>query len=194
MRSIPRESTPATSPHPRTTRMSSNAWVKPSRRPEEKEGASVTSRQAQPHAHTPPRHPTSVHARTPAAPTAPREPRVRHSTTRPNPRPAAPPPNLQGGYSLGRAQATRRRRSLPPQQPAHPPQQAPATANMPVGRAAQKPPRPDNPHNVTPYSGQSLPATQPDTTAEPHPEESKRTGSRWTPNGAEPKPASVGTA
>ena len=40
----------------------------------------------------------------------------------PSPRPAAPPPDPEGGYSLGRAQATRQRHSLPAQQPSHPPQ------------------------------------------------------------------------
>ena len=141
MRSTPMESTPASSPHPRTTRMSTDACGRPSRRCEEKAGASGTSPEAQPHPH----HPTSVDAQTPAAPTAPREPRAPHSTTRLSPGPAAPPPN-------------------------------PATQ----------------------------PATAAERHAEPYPEETERTGSRWTrartptgtatPSGAEPKPAAVKTA
>ena len=145
MRSTPRESTHATSPRPETTRMSSGARERPSRRREEKAGACGTSPQARPRAHTPPRHPASVGAQTLAAPTASREPRAPHSTTRLTPRPAAPPAN-------------------------------PAT----------------------------LPATAAECHAGPRRQETKRTGSRWTPtrtptstatpNGAEPKPATVETA
>ena len=46
-----------------------------------------------PHTHTPPHHPKSVGAPTPAAPTAPQEPCAPHNTTRLTPRRAAPPPN-----------------------------------------------------------------------------------------------------
>ena len=106
MRSIPRESTPASSPHPRTTRMSSDACGRPSKRRGGKEGAYGTSPQAQPHPRTPPRHPTSTDARMPAAPTlprpaAPREPRAPHNMTRLTPRPAAPPPHPMGGLLPG---------------------------------------------------------------------------------------------
>ena len=52
-----------------------------------------TSPKAQPRTNTPPHHPTSVGAPTPAAPTAPQEPSAPHNTTRPTPRPVAPPPN-----------------------------------------------------------------------------------------------------
>ena len=82
MSSTPRESTPAASPRPRTTRMSSSACRRPYRRHNEKADACGTSAQAQPCTHTPLRHPASVDAPTPAAPTAPREPRAPHSTTR----------------------------------------------------------------------------------------------------------------
>ena len=82
----------ATSPRPRTTGMSSGACGRPSRRHRETASASKTSPKAQPRTHTPPRHPTSVGAPTPAVPIAPQEPCAPHSTTRLNPRPAAPPP------------------------------------------------------------------------------------------------------
>ena len=62
MRSTPWESTPATSPHPRTTRMSSGACGRPSRRRSETASACGTSPKAQPRTHTHPRHPTSVGA------------------------------------------------------------------------------------------------------------------------------------
>ena len=93
MRSTPRESTPATPPRPRTTRMSSGACGRPSRRRNEKADARGTSPQAQAHAHTPPRHPTAVDAPTPAAPAAPQEPCAPHSTMRLTHQPATPPPN-----------------------------------------------------------------------------------------------------
>ena len=145
MRFFPRESTSATSRHPRTTSMSSDARRRPSRRREEREGACGTSPEAQPHAQTPPCHPASVDARTLAAPTAPREPRAPHSTTLQTPRPAAPPPNPKGGYSLGRAQAPCRRGSLPTQHPAHPPQprrqqRTRPPAEPPRGRPSPSPP------------------------------------------------------
>ena len=93
MRSTRWESTPATSPRPRTTRMSSGACGRPSRRHSETASACGTSPKAQPRTHTPPHHPTSVGAPTPAAPTAPQEPCAPHNTTRLTSRPAAPPPN-----------------------------------------------------------------------------------------------------
>ena len=93
MRSTPWESNPATSPRPRTTRMSSGACRRPSRRHSETASACGTSPKAQPRTHTHPHHPTSVGAPTPAAPTAPEEPCAPHNTTRLTPRPAAPPPN-----------------------------------------------------------------------------------------------------
>ena len=93
MRSTPWESTPATPPHPRPTRMSSGACRRPSRRHSETASACWTSPKAQPRTHTFPHHPTSVVAPTPAAPTAPQEPCPPHNTTRLTPRPAAPPPN-----------------------------------------------------------------------------------------------------
>ena len=120
MPSIPRESAPTTSPHSKTTRMSSDACLRTSRRRGEKEGACGTSTQARPHAHTPLRHAASFNARTPAAPAPPRpavarEPGVPHNMTRLGPRPAAPQPNPKGGYSPDCAQIARRRRSMPPQ-------------------------------------------------------------------------------
>ena len=93
MRSNPWESTPATSPRPRTTRMSLGACRRPSRRHSETASACGTSPKAQPRTNTPPQHPTSVGALTPAALTAPQEPCAPHNTTRLTPRPAAPPPN-----------------------------------------------------------------------------------------------------
>ena len=93
MRSNPWESTPATSPRPRTGRMSSGACGRPSRRHSETASACGTSPKAEPRTNTHPHHPTSVGAPTPAAPTAPQEPCTRHNTTRLTPRPAAPPPN-----------------------------------------------------------------------------------------------------
>ena len=76
MRSTPWESTPATSPRPRTTRMSSGACGRPSRRHSETASACETSLKAQPRTST-----------------APQEPCAPHNTTRLTPRPAAPPPN-----------------------------------------------------------------------------------------------------
>ena len=93
MRSNPRESTLASSPRPKATRMSSRACRRPSRRREGKRGACGTSFQAQRRAHTFPRHPASVDTQTLAAPTAPLEPRAPHSTTTLTPWPAEPPPN-----------------------------------------------------------------------------------------------------
>ena len=93
MRSTPSESNPATSPRPRTTRMSSGACGSPSRRRSETASACETSPKAQPRTHTPPRYPTSVGALTLAAPTAPQEPCAPHSTMRLTPQRAAPPPN-----------------------------------------------------------------------------------------------------
>ena len=93
MRSTPWESTSTTSPRPGTTRMSSGACGRPSRRRSETASACRTSPKAQPRTHTPPHHPTSVGAPTLAAPTAPQEPCAPHSTTRLTPQPAAPPPN-----------------------------------------------------------------------------------------------------
>ena len=93
MRSTPWQSTPATSPRPRTTRMSSGACGRPSRRHSETASDCGTSPKAQPRTHTPPNHPTSVGAPTPAAPTALQEPCAPHNTTLLTPRPAAPPPN-----------------------------------------------------------------------------------------------------
>ena len=78
---------------PRTTRMSSGACGRPSRRRSETASACGTSPKAQPRTNTPPHHPTSVGAPTPVAPTAPQEPCAPHNTTRLTPRPAAPPPN-----------------------------------------------------------------------------------------------------
>ena len=93
MRSTPWESIPATSPRPRTTRMSSGACGRPSRKRSETASACGTSPKAQPRTHTPPQHPTSVGAPTSATPTAPQEPCAPHNTTRLTPRPAAPPSN-----------------------------------------------------------------------------------------------------
>ena len=108
MRSIPGDSVPANSPHPKTTRMSSDACRRPSKRREWKPGGCGTSPPVQPHAHTPPCHPASVEAQTLAAAIAPRGPRAPHSMTRLTPRPVAPPSSPKGGYSLGRAQTARR--------------------------------------------------------------------------------------
>ena len=124
MRSIPRESTPKTSPQAGTTHMSSDACPRPSRTCGEKEGACWASPQAQPHAHTHPRHPASVDARTPAAPvppqpTAPRKLQAQHNMTRLTPQPAAPPANPKGEHSLGSTQAAGRRCFLP-RQPSNP--------------------------------------------------------------------------
>ena len=122
MRSTPWESTPATSPRPRTTRMSSGACGRPSRRHSETASACGTSTKAQPRTHTPPHHPTSVGAQTPAAPTAPQEPCAPHNTTRMTPRPAAPPPNpvtqqttTTGRHARPRPEVTKRtgRRGTP---------------------------------------------------------------------------------
>ena len=93
MRSTPWESTPATSPRPRTTRMSSGACGRPSGKRNETASACGTSPKAQLRTHEPPCHPTSVGAPTPAAPTAPQEPCPPHSMTRLTPQPAAPQPN-----------------------------------------------------------------------------------------------------
>ena len=82
----PWESTPATSPRPRTTRMSSGACGRPSRKRSETASACGTSPKAQPRTNTPPNHPTSVGAPTPATPTAPQEPCAPHNTTRLSPR------------------------------------------------------------------------------------------------------------
>ena len=71
MCSTPRESTPATSPRPRTTSRSSGGCRRRSGRRDEKAVACGTSPKAQPCAHTPPRHPTSVDAPTPQASAAP---------------------------------------------------------------------------------------------------------------------------
>ena len=95
MRSIPRESTPASSPHPGTSRMSSGTCGRTSWRRREREGICGTSPQAQLHTQTPPRQIASVDARTPAAPTpprhaAPQEPCAPHNMKRLTPRPAAP--------------------------------------------------------------------------------------------------------
>ena len=93
MRSTPWESTPATSPRPSTTRMSSGACGRPSRRRNETAYACGTSPKAHPRTHTPSHHPISVGAPTITAPTAPQEPCAPHSTTGLTPQPAAPPPN-----------------------------------------------------------------------------------------------------
>ena len=93
MRSTPWESTPATSPRPRTTRMSSGACGRPSRKRSETASACGTSPKAQPRTNTHPHHPTSVGAPTPATPTAPQEPCAPHNTTRLTTRRAAPPSN-----------------------------------------------------------------------------------------------------
>ena len=84
---------PRNLPRPRTTRMSLGACGRPSRRHSETASACGTSPKAQPRTNTPPHHPTSVGAPTPAAPTAPKEPCAPHNTTRLTPHPAAPPPN-----------------------------------------------------------------------------------------------------
>ena len=104
MRSTPWESTPATSPRPRTTRTSSGACGRPSRKHGETASACGTSPKAQPRTHTPPHHPTSVGAPTPATPTTPQEPCAPHNTTRLTPRPAAPPSNpvIQHSTTTGR--------------------------------------------------------------------------------------------
>ena len=93
MRSTTWDSTPAASPRPRTTRMSSGACGRPSRKHSETASTCGTSPKAQPRTHTPPHHRTSVGAPTPAAPTAPQEPCAPHSTTHLTPQPAALPPN-----------------------------------------------------------------------------------------------------
>ena len=112
---------PRNLPAPQDTRMSSGACGRPSRRHSETASACGTSPKAQPRTHTPPHHPTSVGAPTPAAPTAPQEPCAPHNTTRLTPRPAAPPPNpvAQQTTSTGRharpcpevTKRTRRRRT-----------------------------------------------------------------------------------
>ena len=104
MRSTPWESTPATSPRPRTTRTSSGACGRPSRKHGETASACGTSPKAQPRTHTPPHHPTSVGAPTPATPTTPQKPCAPHNTTRLTPRPAAPPSNpvIQHSTTTGR--------------------------------------------------------------------------------------------
>ena len=58
MRSSPWEFTPATSPRPRTTCMSSGSCGRPSRRHSETASPCGTSPKAQPRTHTHPRHPT----------------------------------------------------------------------------------------------------------------------------------------
>ena len=187
---------PCNLPHSRTTRMSSDACRGPSRGHEEKEGTCGTSPQTQRHAHTPPRQPARVNAQTPAAPTAPRtsstpgvtwggteqknapqEPRAPHSMTRLTPRPAAPPPNPKGRYSVGRAQAARRRRSLPPQLPAHPPQ--------PSRRQQTRPP-------AEPPRGRPSPTTRPTsppTVAHRYPLPSQPPLPNLTPNPAQKRPS-----
>ena len=84
---------PRNLPRPRTTRMSSGACRRPSRRHSETASACGTSPKAQPRTNTAPHHPTSVSAPTLAAPTAPQEPCAPHNTTRLTPRRAAPPLN-----------------------------------------------------------------------------------------------------
>ena len=115
MRSTPWESTPASSPRRRTTRMSSGACGRPSRRHSDTASACGTSPKAQPRTHTPPHQPTSVGAPTPAAPTAPQEPCAPHNTTRLTPRPAAPPPkpvtqqtDTTGRHARPRPEVTKR--------------------------------------------------------------------------------------
>ena len=104
MRSTPWESSPATSPRPRTTRTSSGACGRPSRKRGETASACGTSPKAKPRTHTPPHHPTSVGAPTPATPTTLQEPCAPHNTTRLTPRPAAPPSNpvIQHTTTTGR--------------------------------------------------------------------------------------------
>ena len=93
---------PASSPHPRTNRMSSGGCGRPSRRRKEKEGAQGTYAQAHPQTQIPPRHPASVDARTravqtPPRPVTPRESRAPHNMMRLTPLPAAPRPNPTEG-------------------------------------------------------------------------------------------------
>ena len=103
MRSTPWESTPATSPRPRTTRMSSGTCGRPSRRHSETASARGTSPKAQPRTHT---HPPPPHKRqrtntggTHSTPRALRatQHRRRHLT----PLPSKPPPR---GTTPGPAQ------------------------------------------------------------------------------------------
>ena len=77
---------------------------RPSRKRSETASACGTSLKAQPRTNTPPHHPTSVGAPTPATPTAPQEPCAPHNTTRLTPRPAAPPsdPVTQQTTTTGR--------------------------------------------------------------------------------------------
>ena len=83
---------------------SSGACGRPSRKRGETASACGTSPKAQPRTHTPPHHPTSVGAPTPATPTTPQEPCAPHNTTRLTPRPAAPPSNpvIQHSTTTGR--------------------------------------------------------------------------------------------
>ena len=151
MCSIPGESTPTGSPHPRTTRMSSGACERPSRRRRGKEGTCGTSPQSHPYTQTPLRHPARAGAGIPAAPTpprpaAPREPPAPQSMTRLTPRPAAPPPNATRGYFLGHARATRQRHSLPP---------LAAAPSSPDPRPRTNPPR--RPQSTASHRGPHLP-------------------------------------
>ena len=154
MRSVPREASPASFPHPWTTRMSSGARRRPSRRGGEKEAACGTSLQAQLLTQTPRHYPARVDARSAAAPTPPRpaapwEPRAPHNMTRLTPRLAAPPPNLTGGYSLGRVPAAPQRRSLPPKPSS--PDSRPGTnpPHFPQGTTNQCDPHPPWPSPTT---------------------------------------------
>ena len=171
MRSMPRESTPGSSPRPRSTGMSSNACRKPSRRRGANEGACGTSPQAPAPAHTPPCLPTSVYAQTPAAPAAPREPRAPHNIMRRTPWPAAERTTAEP--PAGRA-------TQGPIQPNDSLSVTPCSgASLPAAQLA----------------------TAAEGHAEHRPEEAKQTESRWTPkraptgtpapNGTKPLPAAV---
>ena len=109
----PGSPTPATSPRPRTTPMSSSACGRPLRRRSKTASACGTSPKAQPRTHTPPRHPTSAGAPTPAAPTATEEPSAPYNTTRLTPQPAALPPNPVAGPAQPATTAGRHTRPCP---------------------------------------------------------------------------------
>ena len=165
--------------------MTSNACRKPSRRRGWNKGACGTSPQAQRCAHTPPLHPTSVDAQTPASPAAPREPPAPHNMTRLTPRPAAPPSNPEGGYSLGRAEAARRRRSLPAQRPAHPPQASRRQQTCPPAEPPRGRPSPTTRQMWTPavahcypLPSQPLPLNVRPNTAQKKPSKPKADGHR----------------
>ena len=92
-------------------------------------------------------------APTPSKPAAPREPRAPHNMTLLTTRPAALPPDPTGGYSLGRARETRRRRFLQPQATSPScPDSGPRTnpPNLPQGTASNRGPHAPRPSLAAP--------------------------------------------